>query len=182
MDKAHIIKKKRDKSIPWFEQIEKTVILPHETAKQVYYSIKPPDYVTVLAHTKEGKYIILNQYRPAVEDYTIELPSGHVEEGETPEAAMIRELREETGCDVESVTLLGELIPDTGRLENRLWAFYAEGITINEMPDPAENEGIEVRLVTVADLIGMIELGKMKHALDLGVITLAITKKHFKIT
>lgn len=181
MDNGQILKKKKDRSIPWFEQIEKTVILPYEVGEQVYYSIKPPDYVTALVHTQEGKYVILRQYRPVVEDFTRELPSGHVEEGETPQEAMARELREETGCEAEDLTLLGELIPDTGRLENRLWAFYIEGVKVDIIPDPAVNEGIEVTLVTGAELIEMIEQGEMRHALDLSVINLAITKKYLQV-
>ncbi len=181
MNKGLILKIKKDLSIPWFEQIEKTVLLPYETGQQIFYSIKPPDYVTLLACTKDNKYIILKQYRPVVEDYTYELPSGHVEIGETPAQAMMRELREETGCVSESVTFLGELTPDTGRLENILWAFYVDNLTLTNLPNPAENAGIEVHLVTGAELIQMINEGKLKHALDLSVVALAIVKKYMKI-
>ncbi len=179
--KPHILKIQKDFSIPWFEQITKTVLLPYNSEPQVYYSIKPPDYITALVHTKEDKFIILRQYRPAVEDYTFELPSGHTENGETPVQAIIRELNEETGCAAEKVTLLGELIPDTGRLENRLWAFYIDEVKIDSLPDPVENEGIEVRLVTREELLRMVHDKQLNHALDLSVIALAIFKNHFKI-
>lgn len=181
MEKGKILTKKKDLSIPWFEQIEKTVLLPYNSEQQIYYSIKPPDYVTALIHTTENKFILLKQYRPVVEDYTFELPSGHVENGESPAQAMIRELKEETGCAVTTATLMGEIIPDTGRLENRLWAFYANNIEIKSLPDPSENEGIEVHLVTRDNLFRMIYEGKLNHALDLSVITLAFFKKHLKI-
>jgi 8-oxo-dGTP pyrophosphatase MutT (NUDIX family) len=181
MDKGQILKKEINLSIPWFEQIEKTVLLPYNNEEQVYYSIKPPDYVTALAHTTENKFIILKQYRPAIEDYTFELPSGHVEEGEDPVRAMIRELKEEAGCNAGSVTLLGELLPDTGRLENRLWPFYIKNLVINELPDPAENEGIEVILVSRDELVRMIHEGKLHHSHDLAVIALAILNKHLEL-
>ncbi len=123
----------------------------------------------------------MKQFRPAIEDYTFELPSGHMEEGETPERAMIRELKEETGCEVGRVTLLGELLPDTGRLENILWPFYINDVVINELPDPAENEGIEVSLVTHAELFKMIHEGKFHHSHDLAVIALALLNNHLKL-
>ncbi|KAG8972369.1 hypothetical protein FRC05_010080 [Tulasnella sp. 425] len=41
--------------------------------------------------------IIIEQYRPPVEKFVIELPASLIDEGESPEAAAIRELEEETG-------------------------------------------------------------------------------------
>ena len=181
MKKPYIQKIQKDLSIPWFEQIEKTVVLPYNSEPQIYYSIKPLDYVTALTHTTENKFIILKQYRPVVEDYTFELPSGHIEDGETPAQAITRELKEETGCLVEDVTLLGEIIPDTGRLENTLWAFYVNKVKIKTLPDPAENEGIEVYLVSREELFTMILEGHFNHALDLSVITMAILKQYLSL-
>jgi len=119
MNKPYIQSVQKNLSIPWYEQITKEVIFPCEREPQLYYSIKPSDYVTALTHTLDNRFIILKQYRPAVEDYTYELPSGHLEDGESPDEAVRRELREETGCVADHVSLLGEVIPDTGRLENR---------------------------------------------------------------
>lgn len=181
MKQPYIRNVHRDLSIPWFEQVRKEVLLPGEDEPHMYYSIKPPDYVTALTRTTEGKYIILRQYRPAVEDFTFEFPSGHLEDGELPEQGMMRELREETGCLDGDVKLLGESIPDTGRLENRLWAFYVDKVIIEKIPLPAENEGIEVHLVDHAGLLRMIHEGRLNHALDLSVVTLAILQNHLTL-
>ena len=181
MKRPYIRSVYKDLSVPWFEQIKKEVIFPREDKPQIYYSIKPSDYVTALTCTTDNKFIILKQYRPAVEDYTFELPSGHTEDGETPDQAMIRELKEETGCLVSDVTLLRKVIPDTGRLENRLWAFYINNVKVKYIPDPAENDGIEVQLVSRQKLFKMIKSGQMNHALDLSVIALAIFQNYLKL-
>jgi len=181
MKEPHILKIRKASSIPWFEQIEKEILFPGENEPQIYYTIKPPDYVTALARTKESKFIILKQYRPAIEGYTHELPSGHVEKGENPKSAMMRELKEETNCVANEVILLGELIPDTGRLENRLWAFYIDGVEIKHLPKPDKNEGIEVFLVSREKLFQMIREGHLNHALDLSVIALAIFKGYLNL-
>ncbi len=181
MKKPRILKVQIDSSIPWYDQIRKTVILPHEPVEQTYYSIKPSDYVSILARTPEDKFIIVRQYRPAIEDYAYELPSGHMDEGETPEQAIIRELKEETNCTAKKVILLGENYPDTGRLENRQWAFYAQDVEVNHFPNPDENEGIEVSLVTPAEFLGMMNDGLFRHSLDLAIVALAISKRYFKI-
>lgn len=181
MAKPYILNVQKDLSIPWFEQIKKDVIFPWEDEPQIYYSIKPFDYVTALARTHDGRIILLKQYRPAIEDYTYELPSGHMEKGETPEEAIVRELNEETSCQAREVKFLGEVIPDTGRLENRLWAFYIDGLEINKIVRPEENEGIEVCPVSSTEFFQMIIDGRLNHALDLSVIALSILKNHFKI-
>jgi ADP-ribose pyrophosphatase len=181
MKKPRICKVQKDCSIPWYEQIKKTVILPHEPVEQTYYSIKPSDYVAILARTSDDKVIIVRQYRPAIEDYVYELPSGHLEKGETPEQAIIRELKEETNCVAKKVVLLGENYPDTGRLENRQWAFYSDEIEMQTFPEPHKNEGIEVFLISSKELFNMINEGRFRHALDLCVIAMSMSKGLLKI-
>jgi 8-oxo-dGTP pyrophosphatase MutT (NUDIX family) len=56
---------------------------------------------------------------------TLELPSGHVEPTQTPEEAARTELLEETGHEAERFELVGDFSPDTGRLGNRMWCFFA---------------------------------------------------------
>lgn len=105
----------------WFDLIAKDV----SGDPSPHYSISTRDYVSVLAVTAGGNILLVRQYRPAVEQMTLELPGGHIEEGETPEQAARKELREETGFLAREFVLLGELAPDTGRLGNRMWCFFA---------------------------------------------------------
>eukprot|EP00392_Amoebophrya_sp_AT5.2_P019179 g19921.t1 len=45
----------------------------------------------------DEKTLLVKQFRPAINAYTLELPAGLVDRGETPEQAALRELKEETG-------------------------------------------------------------------------------------
>jgi 8-oxo-dGTP pyrophosphatase MutT (NUDIX family) len=90
-----------------------------------YYSLRTPDYVAVVAVNPKGEFLLVRQFRPAVWETTLELPCGHVEPGQTPEQAARAELLEETGYEAERFDLLGDFSPDTGRLSNRMWCFFA---------------------------------------------------------
>lgn len=65
-----------------------------------------PDMFTGLAAAKnkwgipkinEDEVVLVKQFRPALDSYTIEAPAGLIDEGETAEQAALRELKEECG-------------------------------------------------------------------------------------
>lgn len=139
-----------------------------------------PDYVGVVARTREGRILLVRQHRPVVGHDVTELPSGHVDSGETPEQAARRELLEETGMVAHEVELLGVLAPDVGRLTNRMWCYFAADVT----PAAAHVEledGITVLDVSETDLMQMAADGRMDHALNLAVLFLAISKRRLSL-
>ena len=168
-----IIARKSVFSTSWFDLVAKTVEPSNSPAP--YYSVHCPDYVSILALTKDRKVLLVRQYRPAVERYTLELPSGHVESGESPEDAARRELLEETGFEAEKLENLGCLVPDTGRLSNQLWCFVASGATRNEAA-PTLEEGIELVVCTQEDLVHYILESRLEHALNMALILLGLLK------
>ena len=64
----------------------------------------PPDAVVLILHDSKKEHILLNrEFRLAVGDWVYNFPAGLIEEGETPECAAARELKEETGLTLYSV-------------------------------------------------------------------------------
>ena len=158
-------------STPWFDVLAKHV----EGDSAPHYTVKPPDYVTVLATDREGRLLLVKQYRPVVEGYTIELPSGLVDPGETPETSARRELIEETGHEADRLDPLGTLVPDVGRLGNRMHCFIADGVRPVGGPDAIE-AGIELLRWTPAELAAGLRELQISHALNHAVILLAILR------
>ncbi len=107
-----------------------------------HYSLRTRDYVGVVATDRAGRLLLVRQFRPAIWAETLELPSGHVEVGQTPEQAARAELLEETGHEAEKFELLANLSPDTGRLGNRLWCFFAGDATPTADPDHRAEPGV----------------------------------------
>jgi len=159
-------------STRWFQVVARR----HPTegdAAGPYYALRMADYLGIIARNRAGDFLLVRQYRPAVERYTLELPAGHVDPGESPATAALRELEEETGFTTSRLESLGHLMPDTGRLSNTLWCFLANEATPLVPARPLE-AGIELIVCSPAELAGKIRDGEFTHALHLAVLQLAI--------
>ncbi len=160
-------------STPWFNLVAKD--LEGGTPGQPHYCLTTTDYVSVIALTPAMEMVLVRQYRPAVELHTLELPSGHVDAGETPEASAARELWEETGYRAPRMELLGPLRPDTGRMANRIWFYLAFDVRLDPAwkgPEP----GVEPLLRPAAALMEDIRKLDFDHCLHLAPILLALLK------
>lgn len=160
---------------PWFELLAKTV----REGEAPYYSLRLPDYVSVVAFTEDERVVIVRQYRPAVEHHTLELPSGLVDPGETPQETAQRELLEETGYEAAQVELLGGMETDVGRLGNRIYTCVARGVRLVEGRAP--EEGIEVVVWSREELASAIVDGRFDHALHVAVVLIAMAKGGLKL-
>jgi ADP-ribose pyrophosphatase len=166
-----VLNSKVEFATPWFELVSKQVA----GQSAPYYALRMQDYVTVVAFTEKRELVLVRQYRAAVERHTLELPSGHVEKNETPEQAARRELAEECGFNAPDLELLGTLISDTGRNENRLWCYFAPGIVPVEKKFVPEL-GVEPILASPKRISELMRNGEFDHALNLAALMLAVTR------
>ena len=168
-----ITERKKVFETPWFRVISKMTT----GLEDAYYSLELADYVAILALTPDGRIVLVKQFRPTVEQTTLEIPSGTVDPGESPAQTAARELREETGYQAASLELIvPPMAPDTGRLANRMWCYLARDVEPVENKDEVLEEGIEPVLYTMEELKQAIACGAFNHALHVAVLGAALIK------
>lgn len=159
-------------STPWFALRALRVA----GSAEPHYALAAPDYVTVLALTPAREVLLVEQFRPAVGRVTLELPSGNVDAGETPIIAAARELREETGYDAGTLIPLGGLLPDSGRLANRAWGFFAPGaVPVGATPE------LTVVPMALPAFFDAMRQGRLDHAVHIALAGLAMLHGHLAL-
>jgi 8-oxo-dGTP pyrophosphatase MutT (NUDIX family) len=156
---------------PWVSIIAREVEFSPGGPVQIYHAVEQPDYIAIVALTKNGKIPIVRQYRPALEAFAWELPAGLVDPGESPIDCCRRELLEETGLTASAIHPLGETVPCTGRLNNRIHSFFVEAgkRVATFAPEP----GMSVKLVPPAEIVRLIQAGTFTSQLHIGALLLA---------
>ncbi len=126
----------------WFQIVSQAVA----GSARPHYLIRAPDFASVVALTAQKQLLLVRQYRPALGRTTLELPAGHIDNGELPETAARRELLEETGYEADALDLLCTLSPGTSRFTNRLWCYFAANVRPAAEHPPGDEPHIQLVL------------------------------------
>jgi ADP-ribose pyrophosphatase len=173
---TQIVDRKVEFETPWFQLVSKRVA--GESAP--YYALRVQDYVCVVAFTDRDELVLVRQYRPAVERHTLELPSGHVEPNEEPAESARRELAEECGLAAPSLELLGTMISDSGRNDNKIWCYLATKVS-PPGTDYVPERGVERILVPRASIPELIARNEFDHALHVAALMLVVMKHGLRL-
>ncbi len=123
-----------------------------------YYVYEFPEWVAALAITKEGEVILERQYRHALGETGLEIPGGCVDASDASfEAAIARELLEETGYRFEKYEFLGITSSNPSTNSNLMHMFLATGGEKVQKQELDPGEDIEVRLVSMDAFIQMVK-------------------------
>ena len=150
---------------PWLTARRDRLELPDGRIIPEYYVLEYPDWVNVIAITKDGQLVMERQYRHAARKISLELPCGVMEEGETPLEAAQRELLEETGFGGGQWKKLMELSPNPSAMSNTTHCFLAIGVEKIAEQHLDETEELSVLFMTKEEVKRMLNENQICQAL-----------------
>lgn len=138
------------------------VELPDGT-QSVREVVDHPGGVCILALDEENQALLVSQFRYPYEQVVRELPAGKLEYGEDPDAAAIRELKEETGAAPGEFRSLGELYPSPGYCGEIIRMYLARDLSFGETHLDAD-EFLNLERIPFSQLVEQVLSGEIKDA------------------
>lgn len=121
------------------------------------------DSVNVLAITKKGTAMLIDQYRFGIEGYAIELPGGIVDDGEDHLQAAKRELMEETGYSAAEWHYAGCVASNPVFMDSYIHHYLAIGAELTGQSTHEAGEDIELREEPLEQVRKMLADGNFVH-------------------
>lgn len=123
-------------------------------SKSVREIVKHPGAVAIVPFTKDGKMVVVRQFRKPLEKEIYEIPAGKLEQGEDPETCALRELEEETGYTPRKINFITSFYTSPGFANELLYLYEAEDLEEGkahpdadefvEMSEISLDEGLEL--------------------------------------
>lgn len=152
-----LLKENKVIDTPWLKVSSNDYKLPDGSTLRDYYVVEEKNGVTIVALTPEREILLVEQFRPPVEEITFDLPGGLIEEGDTdPLLRAQHELKEETGYVSDNWVDLGHFYPAPHRLHNTQRCYLALDIQKAADQKLDATEFVTYKTVSMSELERMI--------------------------
>ena len=142
-------------------------VSPRTGKEHSFFILESFSWVNVIPVTPKNEIVMVRQYRHGIQDVTLEIPGGLVENHDNPQTAAVRELYEETGYRASEIISLGYVHPNPAIQNNRCYTFVAKNAVLAGRQEQDEKEDIEVLLKPADAIPGLIRDREITHALVL---------------
>jgi 8-oxo-dGTP pyrophosphatase MutT (NUDIX family) len=147
---------------PWITVREDRVIQP-DGQEGAFGVVEMTPGVSVLPVDEDGTVYLVRVYRYTLDRHSVEALAGGIEDGEDPQEAARRELREEAGIDAAELIDLGVVDQLTEVVISPDRLFLARGLSFNR-PDREETEEIERVAIPLHQAVEWAYDGTVTHA------------------
>lgn len=141
------------------------VQLPSGSIVPEWFVLEFPDWVNVIAITRDGNFVMEDQYRHAIGETHFEMVAGVIDPGETPLEAARRELSEETGYGGGEWELFMTLSPNPTNHTNRSYTFLATNVEPLHAQHQEATEDIHVDIFTPQEVWQLLQQGEFIQSL-----------------
>jgi ADP-ribose pyrophosphatase len=124
---------------------------------------------------KDGKIIMVRQYRNAIEKWSLEIPAGGLNPGEDMKTCATRELEEETGYQSTKVEHLIDLYTTVAFCNEKIGIYYTNEL-IESKQNLDEDEFVTIERYTLDELVSLIFKGEIDDAKTISAILAYKTK------
>ena len=131
--------------------------------------------VAIVPVDDRGNVLMVKQYRLAAGGVLLEVPAGGIDEGESPEEAVGRELQEETGYTPGHIQHLATFWMSPGFCTEKMYAFLVTELKPGH-PNPEEDENIQVAPMPLDSILHLIQQGEIVDAKSIASLLLAIER------
>lgn len=153
---------------------EHAVKLPDGQVISDWPWIITPDFVNVVAVTREGRYLCFRQTKYGIDGTSLAPVGGFLEPGEEPLAAAQRELLEETGYRAPDWIPLGSYRVDANRGVGTAYFFLARGAHWVTEAKPDDLEELELLCLERAEVEAALMTGQFKVLPWAAIVALAL--------
>ena len=147
----------------WLTVRKDHVKLPTGVEVDDYYVLEYPDWVTIIAITDGGQYVLERQYRHGLQKTYYEICGGTIEIGEDALTSAKRELLEETGYEGGEWTSFMTTSPNPAAMTNVCYTFVAKGVKKLKGQHLEPTEDIDVVEMTEEELLKVMEDGQISQ-------------------
>ena len=109
--------------------------------------VEHPEVVAILPLLDDGRIVMVRQYRKAVDRILLEVPAGGIDGEESPEHAVRREMKEETGYAVGEMERLTAFYTSPGFTTEYMYLYRAGRLIPGDPTE--ENDELEVLHLSV---------------------------------
>lgn len=144
---------------PWLEVTRNEITTP-DGLNRTHHAIRLNTVATVIAVDEHRRALLMRRHRWIVGTVGMESPGGIVDPGEDPLNCARRELLEETGFEVEDLTLVADLEPMPGLVRTRHLVYLGGNPRQVAMPSDAE-EAAQLLWVPLTETATLLEQGML---------------------